>query len=156
MKAALNNLGTIFSATPDLSTVTVLHSFNGTDGRTPYSELTAGGSMLYGTTSAGGPGGGGTVFSFNPSSGTLTTLATFAAPYSRPMGPLLLIGDFLYGSTTSFPGGSSVFRLRTDGSEVPVFLHLFAASDGYGPGALTLGPDGYSLWNGRLRRPGRL
>ena len=44
-----NNLGTIFSALTDLSQITVLHSFNGTDGRIPYGELTSDGLLLYGT-----------------------------------------------------------------------------------------------------------
>ena len=61
-EGGLNNLGTIFVASSDLSQVTTLWSFDGADGQTPYSELTLGASELYGTTSGGGAGGAGTFF----------------------------------------------------------------------------------------------
>ncbi|HKQ98598.1 MAG TPA: Ig-like domain repeat protein, partial [Candidatus Polarisedimenticolia bacterium] len=139
----LNNKGTIFSVTPDLATVTVLHNFNGADGRVPYYELTLDGFTLYGTTDNDGPAGGGTVFSFVPATGVFTTLASFGYPYAAPGGPLLVRGDFLYGTTGSFPGGSSIFRLRKDGTESPTFLHFFSPTDGQAPGALTYGPGGF-------------
>jgi uncharacterized repeat protein (TIGR03803 family) len=138
-----NNRGTIFSAPTDLSSATVLHSFDGTDGRIPYGELTWGGAVLYGTTSLGGPLGAGTVFSFNPATGSLRTLAAFGFGLGRPTRKLLLLGDYLYGSTTDFPSGSTVFRVRTDGTEPVQFLHVFASTDGYVPGTLTEGPAGY-------------
>jgi uncharacterized repeat protein (TIGR03803 family) len=69
------NLGTIFKLAPvtgEAWTETVLHSFTGgSDGATPSAGLVADPSdALYGTTSAGGANGGGTVFK-------LTTGVTF-------------------------------------------------------------------------------
>ena len=139
----VNDLGTIFRASPDLSTVTVLHSFDGTDGQVPYGELTLHGTMFYGTTHSGGAGGSGTVFSFDPATGALVTLASFSYPYSHPIAPLLARGDYLYGSTGSYPTGSTVFRLRTDGSGGPVILHEFSDPDGLSPGGVIYGPGGF-------------
>jgi uncharacterized repeat protein (TIGR03803 family) len=142
-EGGLNNLGTIFVASNDLSQVTTLWHFNGTDGSVPYAELTVGGSTLYGTTSRGGASGAGTVFKFE--GGMLTTLASFGS--GGLSSPMLLLGGYLYGSTSSFPGGSSIFRVPTSGGD-PEFLHFFSvaadgsAPDGLAPGALTLGPDG--------------
>jgi uncharacterized repeat protein (TIGR03803 family) len=63
-----NGLGTAFKITPT-GTETVLHSFanDGTDGFTPYASLVLGKKgILYGTTSAGGGLGHGTVFKIVP------------------------------------------------------------------------------------------
>jgi len=68
---AVSGCGTVFQLTPPASpggtwTETVLYSFSGQneDGATPLAGLTLGpGNVLYGTTSAGGAAGAGTVFS---------------------------------------------------------------------------------------------
>ncbi len=55
--------GTIFRLSADHRTMTVLHRFAGFDGSAPVGGLAADrAGNLYGTTSAGGPGGSGTVF----------------------------------------------------------------------------------------------
>jgi uncharacterized repeat protein (TIGR03803 family) len=60
-------------------TFTTLHSFDGTDGGHPRSELVqATNGNLYGTTADGGANGDGTVFKITPS-GTLTTLYSFCS-----------------------------------------------------------------------------
>jgi uncharacterized repeat protein (TIGR03803 family) len=59
--------GTIFSISPVNGAENVLHSFGyGSDGATPLGELIAVKGTLYGTTSAGGAYGKGTVFAFTP------------------------------------------------------------------------------------------
>ena len=78
--------GTVFKLTPNTNgrwTETVLHSFKGSDGRSPYASLifdTAG--NLYGTTYKGGAHGLGTVFKITPgANGTWaeTVLHSFGA-----------------------------------------------------------------------------
>ena len=55
--------GTVFALDPKTGTEKVLHAFgSGADGQNPGSALIAAGGALYGTTFAGGAGGGGTVF----------------------------------------------------------------------------------------------
>jgi uncharacterized repeat protein (TIGR03803 family) len=64
-KSALNGgsgFGTVFQMTPD-EKLTTLISFTGNDGANPIDKLVqADDGELYGTTSAGGAGGGGTIF----------------------------------------------------------------------------------------------
>jgi uncharacterized repeat protein (TIGR03803 family) len=57
------NGGTVFSLDPDTGTETVLHAFgSGGDGKNPGASMIDVNGTLYGTTFAGGAGGGGTVF----------------------------------------------------------------------------------------------
>jgi uncharacterized repeat protein (TIGR03803 family) len=99
--------GAVFKITPG-GTLTVLHSFTGSDGKYPASELTLGtGGNFYGTTRLGGTVGEcsglgcGTVFRITPS-GNLTTLYNFtggddgAQPYAAPI--QATDGNF-YGTT---------------------------------------------------------
>ena len=71
-----NNYGIVYQLTPSASgwTETVIYSFtNGFDGAYPLGGLVMDGSgNLYGTTSGGGIGGGGTVFELSPSNGGWT------------------------------------------------------------------------------------
>jgi uncharacterized repeat protein (TIGR03803 family) len=152
-----NGQGALFSAPKDLSSLTVLYNFDGSDGRAPYGELTVGtgsaAGYLFGTTEAGGASGAGTVFSFHLASGTLVTLHSFQffAGADSPWGPLLQIGDYLYGSTRVTGPGATIFRLQINGTGFEVLKSFPAAWDGSGwagadglaPGALTPGPDGF-------------
>ena len=68
--------GTIFTITPG-GTLTLLHSFDLTDGSIPYAALVQGSDgNLYGTTYEGGADDNGTVFKITPG-GALTTLHSF-------------------------------------------------------------------------------
>lgn len=109
-------------------TVTVLHSFNGTDGANPWSVpvLDEAGN-LYGTTMENY----GTVFRLS-ADGTFTTLYQFLgdADGAVPVGALALddAGN-LYGTTEL-----TVFRVAPDGTET--VLHTFAGgTDGFRPEA---------------------
>lgn len=101
---------------------TDLHDFTGTDGAHPGTGLifdTAG--NLYGTTSVGGSGGGGTVFELSPNSGgwTINVLENLSESSQGPLGGSLTMdaAGNLYG--TSFTGGTYdygyVFKLTYSG-----------------------------------------
>jgi uncharacterized repeat protein (TIGR03803 family) len=104
---------------------------------------------LYGSTSQGGPGTGGTVFRLTPS-GELTTLVAFSggAPPgpSRPDAPLFLAPDGNFYGTTDAGGANgagTIFKMTPTGTVI--ILHSFAAdaSEGSGlSGTLALGSDG--------------
>src|SRR5271157_1510663 len=136
-------------------TLTTLHSFNGTDGAYPSTQLTKShvvqhsNGNFYGTTPLGGANSDGTVFQIT-AGGAETTLYNFcsggtACPDgSSPEGALALGSDGnLYGTTYS--GGANndgtVFKITPAGALTT--LHSFSGTDGANPvGALTLGKDG--------------
>ena len=98
--------GTVFELNP-AGTKTVLHSFNGSDGASPRSELILDGNgNLYGTTYGGGAHGEGAVFELTPTTGgqwTETLLYSFSLNQPDGYAPWggLLLGDNgrLYGTT---------------------------------------------------------
>ena len=101
--------------------LTVLASFNGSNGSEPNGGLTLSGNTLYGTTVVGGANGDGTVFSVPLSGGTPTVLASFnGSNGENPQAGLTLVGDTLYGTT--YYGGTSgngtVFALTYGSSYV--------------------------------------
>jgi autotransporter passenger strand-loop-strand repeat protein/uncharacterized repeat protein (TIGR03803 family) len=100
---------------PVTPTLTTLVSFDGTDGANPHAGLLADAAGdLFGTTSAGGAGGG-TAFEVLNTGGsyTLTTLVSFNPTNgSQPFAGLIAdaAGDLL-GTTEFGPGGGTVFEL---------------------------------------------
>jgi len=140
-----NLMGTVFKITPQ-GTLTILHSFDGTDGANPWGTLVAGNDRnFYGTTTIGGASSLGTVFQISPS-GAFKTIYSFKG--SDGIGPLSGLtlgtdGNF-YGDTQN--GGSgllygTIFEITPDGTLTEV--HNFDDTDGAFPfGALTLGSDG--------------
>jgi uncharacterized repeat protein (TIGR03803 family) len=160
--------GTVFKITTD-GALTMLASFNGTNGAYPYGallEFTNG--IFYGTTSSGGSNNLGTVFQVD-TNGNLTTLACFNGTNgSNPQAALirgrdgLLYGTTLKGGTVTNanpqddPTGirpyGTVFRMSRDGELCT--LHSFSGSsgDGYYPyDALLQGTDGClygTTWGG--------
>src|SRR6516165_7900987 len=93
--------GTVFQLTAS-GTLTVLHSFTGSDGEQPFAGLIADAEgNLYGTTWGGGANGRGTVFQLD-TSGTLTVLYSFTggSDGQRPVTGLLAdAAGNLYGTT---------------------------------------------------------
>ena len=174
------NGGTVFELSPPLPgheewRARTLHSFGppgGPDGNRPLGALIADqDGVLYGTTSAGGLGGGGTIFALTPPSGawgtwTETVLATFPAGRGSPASRLLRGADgALYGTTMSGGAGlGSVFRL---GPPAPgerawtlTTLHDFTAARPDGEMPLTgLAQDGqgalYGTTESTAGAPGR-
>jgi len=108
--------GTVFRMTPNGS-LTVLHSFNGSDGAYPASTVIQGSDgNFYGTTSTGGANRVGTIFKITPN-GTLTTLHSFSGSDGAvPHGALVQATDGNFYGTTLYGGANgqgTVFRLVT-------------------------------------------
>jgi len=146
--------GTVFKVNTDGTGFMVLHSFtalggplySNSDGANPMAGLVLLGNILYGTASAGGDSGRGTVFAVNTDGTGFTVLHSFTAAThpgiingdgANPNGALILSGTTLYGTAVS--GGSSgygtVFTVNTNGTGFTT-LHSFTnGSDGFSPKA---------------------
>ncbi len=122
----------------------VLHSFGGQtngDGAYPWSTLAADGSLLYGSTTAGGNYDGGTIFAIDPDGSGYSVLHHFGAQTGDPVfpaGSLVSDGSVLYG-TAAYSGANdygTVFSLNNDGSG---YADLHSFSQYSGDGARPLG-----------------
>jgi uncharacterized repeat protein (TIGR03803 family) len=131
------NQGTVFRLAPGGRAPKVLYSFTGgDDGAQPSATpLMDGQGNLYGTTSAGGKAGLGTVFKLAPD-GTETVLYSFAGGAGDgavPMAGLVADRHFnLYGTTQAggYSNYGTVFEVTRDGREKT--LHVFGGSPGDG------------------------
>lgn len=136
--------GTVFSMNTNGGNFSTLHHFTGgDDGAAPEGELLLSGKMLYGTASAGGSAGWGTVFAVSTNGNSLATLYNFTNgdDGSAPVSGLTLLGATLYGTASSGGiggNGGTVFCVNTNGSNFRV-LHEFSGSadgrDGFAPAA---------------------
>ncbi|MGB8909032.1 MAG: choice-of-anchor tandem repeat GloVer-containing protein [Candidatus Cybelea sp.] len=140
-----NGEGTVFAITTS-GKETVLYSFGSGsgDGGHPAAGLTDVNGMLYGTTSGGGAGNQGTVFSIT-TSGAETVLHSFGSSGdgSYPYAGLTHVNGTLYGTTEE--GGyytdGTVFSITTTGKEA--VLHSFGDSgDGAEPQADLINVNG--------------
>lgn len=133
-----NAHGTVFKITP-AGTLTTIYSFcaqsNCTDGIYPYAGLaqdTKG--NFYGTTSAGGANGDGTVFKIT-AAGVLTTLHSFdSTDGASPFAGLLLASDGKFYGTTESGGANNdgtIFNITPTGTLTT--LHSFDSTDGSSP-----------------------
>jgi uncharacterized repeat protein (TIGR03803 family) len=139
--------GTVFSATTNGATFSVLHNFTaldaqaGTnaDGAVPWGGLMLSGGTLYGTASAGGAGGSGVVFSVGTNGANFTTLHSFPAMDTLtgtnadgaiPYGSLACSNGMLYGTTCAGGRGGRgvIFALQNNGGGFVVLRH-FPATD---------------------------
>ena len=127
-----NGGGTVFSMNLDGSNYQVLHEFVAydVDPFMPYSELTASGNRLYGTTYFGGETADGAIFSMNLDGSDFQSLHVFSgADGSSPTTQLLLAGSTLYGGT--YGGGitdnGTIFSINLDGSDFKT-IHEFSVS----------------------------
>ena len=143
-------LGTVFQVTTN-GTLSILASFNSTNGAYPQAALTLGNDgNFYGTTGKGGSSGNGTVFKVM-TNGTLSILVSFNGtngPYPQAALTRGNDGNF-YGTTAEsgitnsiYPAGlGTIFQITTDG--ILKTLISFNGSNGEIPlAALTLGTDG--------------
>jgi uncharacterized repeat protein (TIGR03803 family)/YD repeat-containing protein len=150
--------GNIFRVAPD-GTLTILHSFNGTDGLKPNELIQAKDGNFYGTTKEGGAYGNGTIFRVT-ANGTFTSLYSFnGTDGTGPRAGLTQASDGeLYGTT--YAGGTygkgTLFRMALDGTLSTVYAfgngtdagnpsgHLIQAKDGELYGTTEAGGDGGS------------
>jgi uncharacterized repeat protein (TIGR03803 family) len=143
-------VGTVFKTSLPGGETTVLHSFNGANGRYPTAGLVQGiDTHLYGTTSMGGAGNIGTIFRVTLG-GTHTLLKSFAGGVDsrEPVAALVQKPDGNFYGTTQFQGvgpsyyGGIVFEMTPAGSVTTV--HNFNNVDGGWPSAgLIRGTDGH-------------
>ena len=140
-----SNYGTVFQLTPSGSgwTENILYNFqDGSDGGYPYAGLIFDQSgNLYGATTDGGTGGGGTVFELSPSGGgwTYSVLYSITGPLGDQCGPAWALVMDVEGNlydTTQCDGANtlgSVFKLtQTGGSWTYSSLHDFTGLNGDG------------------------
>ena len=139
--------GTLFGLDDDGGNFGVLHDFDASDGGQARSRLTQGaGTLLYGTTWVGGTNDAGTVFRFDTSGPTLTTLHSFQIAEGAGPSAALLVGadGRLYGTTDigGAANGGTLFRIDVDGSDFET-VHPFTDATGAGPhGSVFQGANG--------------
>ncbi len=138
--------GTVYELTPsgDSWTYNVIYYFHGEpDGTQPYAALIIDDAgNLYGSATAQGPNGGGTVFELSPSAGGWTFNLLYAFDYSGydswpgPHGKLVMDpAGTLYGVTSADGGNNTgnIFKLApSDGGYAYSNLYTFG-SNGAGP-----------------------
>jgi uncharacterized repeat protein (TIGR03803 family) len=131
--------GTVFKLDPATGVVTVVHSFApGTgDGGYPFASLTNVGGKLYGTTQYGGASKKGTVFSYDPATGTETIEYSFAGGSDgmEPLSGLTKLNGLLYGTTVNggTAGDGTVFAFDPATGAESVVYTLLGGSDGAHP-----------------------
>ena len=110
-----NGSGTIFKITPSgtSNTLTMLKSFNGTNGNRPIGNLIMdGGGNIYGVTITGGANGPGTLFKWSQvgTTSTITTLFSFKGQKTgtNPSGPLVMDSNGHFFGTTSTGGTKNI------------------------------------------------
>jgi len=111
-----NANGAVFAINTNGSGFTTLYSFSpitgNTDGGLPKATLTFSGNCLYGTTTSGGPGNGGTVFLINTNGTGFTVIASFtngASSGSYLQGGVIRLGNALWGTTRLDGAGYGTF-----------------------------------------------
>lgn len=155
-EGGLHGFGIVFKITPE-GAFSKLIDFTGeagaAKGSVPNGLVLHANGNLYGTTQSGGVNALGTLFSINPDSGILTTLAEFSGttgstPGQNPIGTVVARNDLLYGLTQN--GGDSnngvFFSISTTGT--PTLARFFTGASGSQAGSrpnssLLLANDGF-------------
>ena len=131
-----HNQGTIFKIGTNGAGFSIIYNFTGgTDGAAPLAGLILSGTNFYGTTSAGGGSGYGTVFSVSTNGTGFATLHSFTAGNDGggPAAGLVLSGNTLFGTTTTggSGGNGTVFAVNTNGTSFAT-LHSFTTTNNAG------------------------
>jgi uncharacterized repeat protein (TIGR03803 family) len=136
--------GTVFRATAG-GEVTVLHSFDNTDGRGCFATNANSGGLiqatdgnLYGTTCWGGAYGNGTVFRIGPDGGDFTTLHNLGGADGSGPGELIEAADGSFYGTTGGGGtnnSGTIFHCKPNGDYTVIYS--FTGLDGAQPTILT-------------------
>jgi uncharacterized repeat protein (TIGR03803 family) len=147
--------GAIFSIATGGSGFTLLHSFgSGADGIFPESDLTINGTTMYGTTSAGGASGKGTIFSISLFGSNYNCFYDLNPTYAySPIGGVMLSpNDTLLYGTASEGGGiyndGVIYYYNLDSAKFEDLL-VFDKTNGATPeGSLLLsGTELYGMTN---------
>jgi uncharacterized repeat protein (TIGR03803 family) len=154
ISGGVNTNGVIFSINPDGSGYKVLYSFGGftgnTDGEFPKGALAVNGSLLYGTASSGGSGGGGTLFLMNTNGTGFTVIKSFS--YDPASGNDLENGAIRIGNTlwgTTFSGGTGGYGILYSSLLSPQIIsqpQSLTVTNGY-PAAFTVSAADDTLTN---------
>src|SRR6266571_3869000 len=124
---------TVGPITVSAQVLTVLHSFNGTDGQLAESALVQGSDgNFYGTTALGGMFYQGTLFRITPA-GAVTVLHSFSGLLgdgSVPMGGLVQTADGSFFGTTALGGAHSMGTVFRTALGIVVTLHSFSGAPG--------------------------
>ena len=146
-----NNVGVMFRMSLNGGFYQIVHQFT-TNADEPQQPLTplfqAPDGTFYGTGSAGGTNGMGTIFKINPDGSDLQVLHSFGATAdgsSPNRAGLILANDgLLYGETPSGGTGNlgTIFRLATNGGSYQVVHSFTNAPDGGSPVGMTLAQNG--------------
>jgi len=140
-------LGVLLPGFATAQTCTAVYDFTGTpyymprtnsDGSIPLGGLLLAGNTLYGTASAGGAAGNGTLFKVKIDGSGFATLYSFTDSSSgvnsdgySPMDGVIVSANTLYGSANGggTSGNGTLFKVNTDGSAFAT-LHNFTGTDG--------------------------
>lgn len=158
-KGGKYNRGTIYEHDPIQNTVTRINDFTSVAGYDPNSGLTQGDDGLYyGVCAKGSVLSGdqyGTIYSYNPSDGTITKRSSFvpAATGSTPKYELVKVNsDLFYGLTTSAGtyGSGAIFEFVPSTNTITMMYYLNVNFGELLRGGLTDGGNGkyYAITNG--------
>lgn len=144
--------GMVFAVDPGTGTKQVVYSFAGGngDGSDPQSDLINVNGTLYGTTRAGGPGAGGTVYAVNPKNGKEKVVHFFAGGSDgiEPYAGLINVAGTLYGATLREGGGScfggcgTLFSIDLSTGTETVLYIFQGGADGANPTSALLNVGG--------------
>ena len=137
------------AGTPDVS---IIASFNNTDGLAPIGGLLLIGSTLYGTASSGGAHNSGVVFKLSASGGAITDIVSFNGLGAQGSNPQVsLVADSsgnLYGTTVSGGNGGTgdfgtVFEINPNTQQLTTLYDFTNGIDGGRPaGRLAIDSSG--------------
>lgn len=101
-----HDFGGVFKFDSSSGSLTLLDSFDGSNGANPYSALVAAGDGLYyGTSVGGGADGFGAVYEFNSHTDTITLKDSFSFDNgASPFSELIAAGDGIYYGTVGYGG----------------------------------------------------
>jgi len=164
-----NGVGTVFAMDTN-GNLSVLKSFStvspdeatNSGGASPSALLALSGGTLFGTTTAGGTGANGTIFSLSTGGSAFAVLHDFTAVDSNtgtnsdgalPYGGLIVVGDTLYGTASGGGAGGAgvIFSIGTNGGDFTILHHFTTVETVAGTNSDGAFPSGgLVLWNGGL------
>jgi len=140
-------LGSVYQFNPSTGAITTAYSFQGnSDGEIPYDSLVKVSASLYGTTYNGGIYGNGTLFKFDPATGTETVLHSFAGPTDGKnlTAGLIDVGGTLYGTAPAggLYGYGTLFSFDLKSNTLSVLYSFTGGNDGGIPSGNLLNVNG--------------